>query len=314
MYCKLVSKGALSLLLALIASLAWSNLAGTIRSVEEAQNIAALKKAIDSAQLSAYGIEDLSKTLSTQLTMKDKSVLLQFLHNLESGGDAIGAINAQSEAKKIASSPIYRDHGPGEQRNFVGDSFDNLGEAIKNFLERLFESPNTMPNFTGPTIFGNFVMIFAYVILGLAVVGIIWLLVRSMMAAQLAKKKVAKVGGLLEEDEPDRTADEWLTRAAELEASGDFRGAVRCLYLACLVRFDDLGIAQFIRSETNWEHLYRISASPSKPSNLDFRTPTKKFDNIWYGHMVKGKEDVQEFRAIYTSILALLQSRSGGSA
>jgi hypothetical protein len=85
---------------------------------------------------------------------------------------------------------------------------------------------------------------------------------------------------------------------------------VRCLYLACLLRLDDAGVARFDRSETNWEHLYRIERSPSKPTGLGFRAPTIAFDRVWYGHNVRGLSDVHEFRMWYVGVQEALKERA----
>jgi hypothetical protein len=117
------------------------------------------------------------------------------------------------------------------------------------------------------------------------------------------------VGGILEDDEPERTADQWLLQAEKLEAEGKYREAVRCLYLACLVRYDDGRVARFRRHETNWEHLYRIEGSSLNPG-LDFRTPTQRFDKVWYGYQVNGPSDVQEFREVYQRLCDQLQLKT----
>ncbi|MES1228088.1 MAG: DUF4129 domain-containing protein, partial [Armatimonadota bacterium] len=147
---------------------------------------------------------------------------------------------------------------------------------------------------------------------GVIVVAILALLAFAIWQFSLAKtgRKVKTAGGVLEDDEPDRTADEWLQKAAELEAQGEYRLAVRCLYVASLIRLDEANVARFRRGETNWEHLRRIEASPRKPTAFDFRSPTQKFDQVWYGYKIEGPADVQLFRDWYREALATV--RRGG--
>ena len=116
---------------------------------------------------------------------------------------------------------------------------------------------------------------------------------------------------MLEDDEPERSLDEWLAEADTLQAQGRYREAVRALYLASLLRFDEARVARFQRGQTNWEHLTRIEASPTMPKDLDFRATTRLFDRIWYGRIVRGKEDVDQFRAWYLNITNTL--RAAGS-
>jgi hypothetical protein len=125
-----------------------------------------------------------------------------------------------------------------------------------------------------------------------------------------SKRLERKAKALLDEDEPERTLDEWLELADRLERQGKYREAVRCLYLACLLKIDEARIARFERSQTNWEHLARIEASPARPSDLEFREPTRAFDNIWYGMRVNGSEDVMRFRAWYRQVTESVRAKA----
>jgi hypothetical protein len=72
--------------------------------------------------------------------------------------------------------------------------------------------------------------------------------------------------------------------------------------LACLLRFDEHGVARFDRGQTNWEHLARVEASPKRPPSLDFRRATQAFDRIWYGFQCLGAPDVADFRGWYEDV------------
>lgn len=215
--------------------------------------------------------------------------------------------NPAQVAKEIKKNPTYYDPGTGQSSNWLGKSFERIGEMIS----RLKAPKADLPNVPKPPAFGigNLFVYFVWFILGGGVlVFLIWA-VRQFSWKLNKKAKKIKAGGLLEEDEPERTADEWLVQADNLELLGRFREAVRCLYLACLVRFDEAGVARFIRSQTNWEHLYRIEASPKRPAGLDFRDATKSFDIIWYGFLTEGAPDVAKFRSIYNNVCDQLSLR-----
>ena len=99
-----------------------------------------------------------------------------------------------------------------------------------------------------------------------------------------------------------------------LTAKGEHRMAVRCLYLATLMRLDEAGVAEFRRWETNWEHLRRIQNSPSRPDDLDVSPLTRHFDLIGYGRICKGEMDVAEFREAYLRVVKLLASQGESAA
>lgn len=224
-----------------------------------------------------------------------------------SGNTANGNVqDASQTAQEILSRPEFRDAGVAKSRNWLSDAFENFFEALFEFISGLFRAPEftgappmlSIPPWTTSAV---------WVILILAVIAfLVWALSKISWGAA-AKLRKKSVGGLLDEDEPDRTADEWLTRADELAAEGRHREAVRCLYLACLVRVDEAGVARFRRGETNWEHLYRINNSRLKPEALDFKTPTQRFDLVWYGYQGKGQSDVDEFRTFYVDLCKKLQ-------
>lgn len=211
--------------------------------------------------------------------------------------------DAQAKAKEILSSPVYADAGPAASRNWVSDALAEVGQFIADLFSRQ-EAPR-MPDARAVAPAAVALKWIMWVLLGAALVGgVVW----AIMRFQWGRKKLSRGGGLLDEDEPDRTADEWLSRAESMAAKGDYRHAVRCLYLACLMRFDEHGIARFDRSETNWEHLRRVQASAKAPIGFDFQPPTLLFDNVWYGHRWSGDSEYLQLHDVYTRLLSSLSS------
>jgi len=211
--------------------------------------------------------------------------------------------DATKTAKQIKSSPIYQD--PGEK-----DSANWLGTAL-NRLQNLFRPSDKAQAPRLPKMevggFGGGAGFFT---------GFMWFLLAAALAvfAYFAFRHVSLKGTLkrkrkavLEDDEPERSLDEWLAQADDLAAKGQYREAVRALYLACLLKFDEHRVARFVRGETNWEHLTRIQASPLMPATIEFRSPTQAFDQIWYGHRVNGITDVQRFRDWYSELKRTLE-------
>jgi hypothetical protein len=210
-------------------------------------------------------------------------------------------------AKEILNNPIYIDAEQREGRNWIDKAGTRIGERILEWLNQFqFNAPDMNVGIFGGSL-GQGLTIFMWVLL-LVIIGLVLFFVLRHFSGVGRRKR--RVGGILEDDEPERTADQWLARAEELEAEGKIREAVRCLYLACLVRYDDGRVARFRRHETNWEHLYRIEASPTNPAQIDFRTATQRFDKIWYGYQVKGPEDAAEFKEVYKRLCEALQIKT----
>jgi hypothetical protein len=151
-----------------------------------------------------------------------------------------------------------------------------------------------------------------YVVIGALVVGLAFALVLAIRNASSAAKKKARRAagrGILEEDEPDRTLDEWLALANKLESQGRFREVVRCLYVAILLRLDGARLVRFERSETNWEHLFRIESTANLPL-IEYRSLTKSFDLIWYGDLPASSTDCAFFREQYVALTRQLEESS----
>ncbi|MCC7433574.1 MAG: hypothetical protein IT363_02745 [Methanoregulaceae archaeon] len=209
----------------------------------------------------------------------------------------------EAAQKEKRSSPLYRDSGAREGSNWIAQAF----EAIARWLQRdrAPRAPNISPPMFGGLGQGLIYLVWG-ILIGLLAVFLYFAFRHFSWRSQLRRKARA----ILDDDEPDYSLDEWLQKADELEAQGRYREAVRALYLACLIRFDEARIARFVRGETNWEHFRRVEQSPLRPDGLNFRPATLAFDRIWYGMEVRGRDDVQAFRTWYVEITELTRRKA----
>jgi hypothetical protein len=97
-------------------------------------------------------------------------------------------------------------------------------------------------------------------------------------------------GGLVAEDALDLegedgievvTADSAFKRAKDTAESGDYRSAVRWLYLSSLLTLEERGLLHYDRTRTNREYLRSVGKSPELASSL--RDIVDVFDRVWYG-------------------------------
>ncbi len=219
------------------------------------------------------------------------------------GASPVGRVTSpQRTTQEILSNPLYRDAGPSKRSNWLS----RIGQRISDWLDRLLEGQTRPGNLDMGFARLEWLKYAAWAVLGIGAIAFLAFVVRQFNW-NFERRRRRRVGGLLDDEEPERTADEWLARADDLAREGKHREAVRCLYLACLVRLDEANVARFIRSQTNWEHLERIESSPRRPEGLDFLGPTQAFDRIWYGRVTEGAPDVERFRATYTSLCESLE-------
>jgi len=210
-------------------------------------------------------------------------------------------------AKKIKQNPLYRDPGDKEESNWFTKGFESLGTMISRWLESLF---NRQRNVSGPDISGinlSWLQPLFWGILGAILLFFLYFVFRHFSWKQGLERKAK---AMLAEDEPELSRDEYLVEAENLVGHGKYREAVRCLYLASLLAFDEAGIARFVRGQTNWEHLRRIEASEKMPTDLDFQPATQKFDVVWYGMRVNGMEDVGAMRFWYEQVIERVRKKA----
>lgn len=209
------------------------------------------------------------------------------------GARAYIALRATLEGAPRAKVPSIP-AGPGDDR--VESSWLARALAKLKWPESK-RSQSGMP----PLAVGAWVAPIVWTILFLVLGFAVYLLLRTIKFTGRTPK-----ASLVDADEPLRSADEWLEEANGLIARGEYRQAVRGLYVAGLLRFDEVGVARFDRNQTNWEHLRRIEASPKHPADSDVRGATSLFDRCWYGHLPAKPADAETMRSWYDTLVRRL--------
>jgi len=72
-----------------------------------------------------------------------------------------------------------------------------------------------------------------------------------------------------------------IQRAQALSSQGDYRNAIRYLYLSSLLVLDERGLMRYDRSRTNREYLRSVSSKPELEKPL--HSVIDVFDRVWYG-------------------------------
>ena len=98
-----------------------------------------------------------------------------------------------------------------------------------------------------------------------------------------------EVGG---DDEPlDSQAA--FEKAQAVSRGGDYRSAVRYLYLSSLLLLDERDILRYDRSKTNREYLRSVSNSPELAGPLS--EVIEVFDDVWYGYHSLGEDSFKHY-------------------
>jgi hypothetical protein len=99
-----------------------------------------------------------------------------------------------------------------------------------------------------------------------------------------------------------RSPEGWASLADQLAAQGQFREAIRHLYLALLSRLHRDGAIDYDPTRSNWEYLATFKGpSDQKPP---FRELTRRFDFVWYGNLDANEASYAVFRRTAGPLLA----------
>lgn len=216
-------------------------------------------------------------------------------------------IDAHAKAAEILARPEFQhvESTPDEVKPEGDEAPGWLATLFKRFLEWLRErKPDQQQR--APTPSGDVSMAGANaVMLGalILVIGVlIFILVRSVRSKKSATA-LDETGGLvqsaLEHDAMSalsKPAETWASLADGLAARGEFREAIRHLYLALLARLHRDGTINYDPTLSNWEYLRAFSGPSSAKSG--FKELTRRFDFAWYGHLEIDSGSYQGFRQI----------------
>jgi hypothetical protein len=161
------------------------------------------------------------------------------------------------------------------------DWFQRILDAFFNWMERIaFGVQNTVYYGRVPLMVG------AALVLLLSLFYISRNLSRSLV-------REAELAGEAGEDDTLLTSKGALQRAQTLSSQGDYRTAIRYLYLSSLLVLDERGLLRYDRSRTNREYLRSVSSKPQLAAPL--RDVIDVFDRVWYGYESVDEQTYQAY-------------------
>ncbi|RKH38608.1 DUF4129 domain-containing protein, partial [Corallococcus llansteffanensis] len=230
----------------------------------------------------------------------------------------VDARAATDRARSILARPEFQDRPekdpkepeqeevppePSWWRRFI----DKLGKWLEELFRRENPSP---PRDTSLPVSGGAaanVLVVALVALTLAVLGVVVVNVLKRRSEGTGPAlEVSTVDAAALAGNPDhalsRPPEGWAHLADALAAQGEYREAVRNLYLALLSRLHRDGAILYDETLSNWDYLRAFRGRPEVKA--PFRELTRRFDFVWYGNLPVGPEGYTEFRAITAPLLA----------
>lgn len=171
------------------------------------------------------------------------------------------AADALARLEEILARPEYQ---------WVQEQPSLLDRLLARLLEFLLE--NVLAD--GPN------SIAAYGVTALTAV-VLFIVLLYILRTVLRNVAAAPAEMELPDDEGTLTAGQAAQRAEQLSQGGDYRTAVRYLYLSALLALDEHGLLRYDRSRTNREYLRSVAARPEVATPL--REVVDVFDAVWYG-------------------------------
>jgi hypothetical protein len=129
-------------------------------------------------------------------------------------------------------------------------------------------------------------------LVSLALLLIVAFIARTLLADLVAQAEVELDNPL---DREILTAGTAFTKAQTLSKAGDYRTAVRYLYLSSLLHLDERGLLNYNRSQTNREYLRSVAHLPSLAALL--REVIEVFDRVWYGYQPLDENTYHQYAA-----------------
>jgi hypothetical protein len=222
-------------------------------------------------------------------------------------------------AKDILSRPEFAEAPPPPDKTKDEDASqeppgwwqrftDWLGELLKKLFERDREAPAPRTQlFTGASGAGA-ANLLVVIVIGLVLAVLVAVLLRALGQRQQdenAQLEVSTLDSAALSQDPmsalSRPPEGWAHLADELAAKGEYREAVRSLYLALLSRLHREGAILYDSTLSNWDYLRQFKGR--REWLPPFRELTRRFDFAWYGNLPVGADGYRDFRALTAPLL-----------
>jgi hypothetical protein len=218
----------------------------------------------------------------------------------EASTSKIDSADSRARIREILNRPDYQARKESrlgaflrKTRQTISNFFNELYQAFARLLGRLFGAS------TGGSWISRVLIIAALVA---AFLGVLRMALRIRPLKRRPKKRTV----LGEEIEAGTSPHDLAEAAMAAARSGDFRTAMRKLYLSLLYDLADRRLIELEENATNHEYLSRVSRYASLAPAM--RYLTDRFDYFWYGMSPSTKEDFSSYLARYREASERAQS------
>ena len=200
--------------------------------------------------------------------------------------------NAREKISEILSRPAYQP----EQETAVGAFVKKWMRKVRGFLGEIYSAlTRLLEKLFGASAQGGLISKLLVIAVLAAALMTLVLLARRIRVPKAKRKKTRLVLG--EEIAADGTSRDLAEAGLAAARAGDFRTAVRKLYVSLLYEMGERNLIELDDSATNHEYLTSVSRFTALAGPM--RYLTDRFDYVWYGMFPSSEEDFAVYLARY---------------
>lgn len=198
----------------------------------------------------------------------------------------------RDKIREILSRPAYQP----EQETVIGSFIKRVLRKVRSFMgEVLSALGRLIEKIFGVSSSNGWVSNLILILVALAAVVVGTVLIKRMRVPRSKRKKTRTVLG--EEIAADGTSRDLAEAGLAAARAGNFRVAVRKLYVSLLYELSERNLIELDESATNHEYLNRVSRFGALVGPM--RYLTERFDYVWYGMFPSSEADFAAYLATY---------------
>ena len=270
-------------------------------SVETESQVVTIDNGWLHEMLATYETEGNRRKRMEQLTQIGARLgaLEEHLRDAEEASPEPGAGDPKERIREVLSRPPYREKTDSPLTSFIKETRRKVITFIEDFFRKIFGGVFGQ---------GSGASALYLVLIVIAVGSALILAVRMLRGRSSVKTKDKRRTVLGEEIEAGVTSADLAAAALAAARAGDFRAAMRKLYISLLYELAERDLIEIEAHVTNREYLARISRFAALASSM--RYLTDRFDYFWYGMFPSSEADFKEYMERYSE--AMEGARSAG--
>jgi hypothetical protein len=190
---------------------------------------------------------------------------------------------------------------PDDQRSFKEESLQTF-QQDKNFQYGTQPLPEMPKIKKRDADLGLFIEALMYIAIFVIIIVLVYFVAKNTVAKSSKKIALGEIPELTDKDIKEVSFNDLIAKAA---AAGNYRKAVRLLYLESLKALDQKGWIKWKLYKTNYEYQLELIGTHLQK---DFDQLTYHFEYIWYGHFSIDETTYQQlekrFREFQSGILS----------